>query len=360
MKILTVIGTRPQFIKACMLSNKLATEREIEEIIVHTGQHYDKNMSDIFFTQLNMPKPHVNLHIGSSSHGKQTGQMLAALEEIMMQVNPNVVLVYGDTNSTLAGALASSKLHIPLAHVEAGLRSFNKKMPEEINRVVTDHLSHLLFCPSHTAALHLKKEGITDGVYVTGDIMYDAIVHFKHFAFTQSTILQALSLTKDNYYLSTIHRAENTNDKDRLTAILQALQQVDKEVILPLHPGTKRKINEFSLHEFISSAPIQVIEPLSYFDMVAVVAHASAVITDSGGLQKEAYMLQVPCITVRDETEWIETVQSGWNHIVGANKEKIVQTLSQLQRPTEYPSLFGDGHTAKHIIHILKKYMDEQ
>src|SRR5690625_3356351 len=245
MKILTVVGARPQFIKACMLSESLRSDSKMEEVIVHTGQHYDENMSNIFFKQLDLPKPDFYLGVGSGLHGKQTGKMLIDLEKVMIDVKPDLVLVYGDTNSTLAGGLAASKLHIPVAHVESGLRSFNKNMPEEINRIVTDHLAHWLFCPSHIAVENLKREGIEKEVYLTGDIMYDAVLRFRHHAVQQSIMLESLSLTPENYYLSTIHRAENTDDPKRLKSILQAFQQLDMEVILPLHPRTKRKINQF-------------------------------------------------------------------------------------------------------------------
>lgn len=355
MKILTVIGARPQFIKACMLSNSFKTDSRIQEVMVHTGQHYDENMSDIFFEQLNLPKPNFYLGVGSGLHGKQTGKMLIDLERVMIDVNPDLVLVYGDTNSTLAGGLAASKLHIPVAHVESGLRSFNKNMPEEINRIVTDHLAHLLFCPSHSAVENLKREGIEKGVYLTGDIMYDAVLHFKRRALQQSTILETLSLTKRKYYLATIHRAENTDNPKRLKSILQAFQQLDMEIILPLHPRTKQKINQFGLAEFLSSSPIKVVEPLHYFDMLAVASQANVILTDSGGIQKEAYMLRVPCLTLRDETEWVETVQSGWNQLVGADRHLIIDALEQLQVPKHHPQLFGDGNASKNIIEVLRQ-----
>lgn len=354
MKILTVVGARPQFIKACMLSAELEQESNIEEIIVHTGQHYDKNMSDVFFEQLNMSKPDFYLGVGSGMHGEQTGKMLIDLEKVMLNVNPDIVLVYGDTNSTLAGALTASKLHIPVAHVEAGLRSFNKDMPEEINRILTDQLSHWLFCPSNTAVKNLEREGIEEGVYLTGDIMYDAILHFKNYALRHSNILERFSLMSSNYYLLTIHRAENTDNPKRLTSILQALQQLEKEVIFPLHPRTKQKIKQFGLAESLSSLSVKVVDPLSYFDMLAVASQASAILTDSGGVQKEAYMLQIPCITLRDETEWVETVETGWNYLVGAETQKIVDKLAYLKTPKQYPQLFGDGNTAKNIMKILR------
>lgn len=355
MKILTVVGARPQFIKACMFSKAIRSNSKVEEIIVHTGQHYDDNMSTVFFKQLNLPKADYYLGVGSGSHGKQTANMLVELEHVMISVNPDIVLVYGDTNSTLAGSLAAAKLHIPIAHVEAGLRSFNKKMPEEINRTVTDHLSDWLLCPSQTAVDNLRREGIVKGVYLTGDIMYDSVLHFKPRALQESTILQDLSLTKNNYYLATVHRAENTDQPERLKAILEALQQLKMNVVLPLHPRTKSKINQFKLTDLISSTHIKIVEPLNYFNMLTIASQANVILTDSGGLQKEAYMLQIPCITLRDETEWIETVQSGWNQLVGANTQQIVESVNKIQIPKQCTPLFGDGKAAQKISEILVK-----
>lgn len=359
MKILTVIGARPQFIKASMLSKAIKSNSKIEEVIVHTGQHYDDNMSAVFFKQLNLPKPDYYLGVGSGSHGKQTAKMLVELENVMTSVNPDIVLVYGDTNSTLAGSLAASKLHIPVAHVESGLRSFNKKMPEEINRLVTDHLSDWLFCPSQAATENLRSEGIAKGVYLTGDIMYDSVLYFKDHALQQSTILKDLSLSQKGYYLATIHRAENTDKPERLTSILKAFQQLNTDVVLPLHPRTKRKIDHYKLTELISSPHIKIVDPLKYFDMLTIASQANVILTDSGGLQKEAYMLQVPCITLRDETEWVETVQSGWNHLTGADTQQITDTVKTIQTPNECPLLFGDGKAAQKINEILIKGFKE-
>ncbi|MCC2251288.1 MAG: non-hydrolyzing UDP-N-acetylglucosamine 2-epimerase [Bacillota bacterium] len=353
MHILTIVGARPQFIKASMLSKAINSQSKIKEIMVHTGQHYDDNMSTIFFDQLKLAKPDYYLGIGSGSHGEQTSKMLLELEKIMMSVKPDIVLVYGDTNSTLAGSIAAAKLHIPLAHVEAGLRSFNKKMPEEINRVITDHLSTLLFCPTQTAINNLKHEGINRGVYLTGDIMYDSILYFKDHAIQQSTILEDLSLTNNNYYLATVHRAENTDQPEHLKQILTAFQQLAKTVVLPLHPRTKSKIKQYKLNELIDLPHIKTVEPLHYFDMLALTAQATAVLTDSGGLQKEAYMLQIPCITLRQETEWIETVQTGWNQLAGYNTKQIVNNVRNLKTPNHSPPRFGDGKAAYAIHHIL-------
>ncbi|GAA0489788.1 UDP-N-acetylglucosamine 2-epimerase (non-hydrolyzing) [Salinibacillus aidingensis] len=353
MKILTVVGARPQFIKSSMLSKAVQPFKEIKEIIVHTGQHYDDNMSKVFFDQLKLPKPDYHLGAGSGFHGRQTADMLEKLESIMRTVKPDVVLVYGDTNSTLAGSLAASKLHIPIAHVEAGLRSYNRKMPEEINRKVTDHLSDWLFCPTSSAAENLKKEGITKGVHITGDIMYDSVLYFKDVALQQSSILQNLALSPKDYYLATVHRAENTDQPERLAAILEAFQQLEKTVVIPLHPRTKNKIEQFQLSNLLASSTIKIVEPLDYFDMLTITSEASMILTDSGGLQKEAYMLQVPCLTLRDETEWVETLQSGGNRLVGANKEKILKSIQTLHFPSDFPQIFGTGKTAQEILNVL-------
>lgn len=356
-KILTVVGARPQFIKACMLSRLLQKNSNIHEVLVHTGQHYDDNMSSVFFNQLQLPTPSYNLNIGSGSHGKQTANMLSQLEEIMMLEKPSIVLVYGDTNSTLAGGLAASKLHIPIAHVEAGLRSYNKQMPEEINRVVTDHISSVLFCPTQAAVDNLKEEGIQKEVYLTGDIMYDAILYFKQYALKHSTILTTLKLSEKEYYLTTIHRAENTDDPHRLKTLLEALHQLDKVVIFPLHPRTKKCIEQANLTSMLTSSNIKTIDPLNYFDMLKLESNAKAILTDSGGVQKEAYMLKIPCITLRNETEWIETIETKWNTLAGASdSRKILQSVSELKEPTYYPSLFGDGNTAREIITILSHF----
>lgn len=355
MKILTVIGARPQFIKASMFSKAVKLRDDVEEVIIHTGQHYDGNMSAVFFDQLKLPKPDYDLGVGSGSHGQQIGKMVMKLEEMMLSIKPDVVLVYGDTNSTLAGALAASGLHIPVAHVEAGLRSFNKKMPEERNRVLTDHLSHWLFSPSKAAVENLKREGISQRVYLTGDIMYDSLLHFKSYAFGQSTILKALSLSQRNYYLATIHRAENTDYPERLKSILTAFRQLSLEVVLPLHPRTKQKISTYHLDDMLKHPNIHVVAPLNYFDMLRLASDAKVILTDSGGVQKEAYMLQVPCVTVRHETEWEETVQAGWNRLVQANPQQIVNTVNSFQVPASSPPLFGDGNTAEKICDILMK-----
>lgn len=352
-KILTIIGARPQFIKACMLSKTFSLEPNIKEVIVHTGQHYDENMSSIFFKQLKLPKPDYFLGIGSDIHGKQTAKMLIEIENVMISEKPDIVLVYGDTNSTLAGSLAASKLHIPIAHVEAGLRSYNKKMPEEINRILTDHLSTWLFCPSETAVKNLESEGIKKGVYNTGDIMYDAVLYYKNIALQQSGILSNLKLPPKTYSLVTIHRAENTDDPQRLRSLLEALRQINGIVLFPIHPRTKNKIKQWNLDNLSLSSNIKMIDPLDYFDMLAVESQAKVILTDSGGVQKEAYMLGVPCITLRDETEWVETVLGGWNRITGANTQRILKAVETTQIPKEKTPIFGDGHTSEKICKFL-------
>ncbi|MBE6071944.1 MAG: UDP-N-acetylglucosamine 2-epimerase (non-hydrolyzing) [Clostridium butyricum] len=353
MKILTVIGARPQFIKAATVSNKIR-RNDNSEILVHTGQHYDNNMSDIFFEELGIPKPDYNLSIGSSNHGNQTGSMLIALEDIYLKEKPDMVLVYGDTNSTLAGALCASKLLIPVAHVEAGLRSFNMAMPEEQNRILTDHISNLLFAPTQTAINNLTKENITKGVYNTGDVMYDAINLFKERAKEVSTITKKLDLAPNSYILSTIHRAENTNSIERLTSIIKALSESGKKIILPLHPRTKKFISEYNLKV---GDNIQIIDPVGYLEMISLQENACKIVTDSGGVQKEAYFLKKPCITMRDETEWIETVQNGWNTIVGSDSKKILDAIENFN-PTGTPSsAFGNGDTSSIITDIIEKYL---
>ena len=331
LRILTVVGARPQFIKAAMVSRAILQHNEagkgpqITEEIIHTGQHYDENLSQVFFDQMKIPRPTANLQIGGGSHGDMTGRMLIRLEEEMLSRKPDRVLVYGDTNSTLAGALAATKLHIPVAHVEAGLRSFNMKMPEEVNRILTDRVSDLLLCPTASAIENLKKEGVTSGVHHVGDVMYDAAKVFGEIAKKQSDLLSRLSLTPKDFCLATVHRAENTDDRARLTGILQALSEISSRtpVILPLHPRTRKCIDEHNLSSVAEA--ITLIDPVSFLDMVQLEQNAKMILTDSGGVQKEAYFHSVPCITLRDETEWVETVEAGWNQVVGADRQAILQ-----------------------------------
>lgn len=349
MKILTVIGARPQFIKAAAVSNKL--RKNHEEVLVHTGQHYDNNMSDIFFDELGIPKPNYNLNIGSGNHGYQTGKMLMELESLYLKEKPDLVLVYGDTNSTLAGALAASKLLIPIAHIEAGLRSFNMKMPEEQNRVLTDHISKYLFAPTDTAIKNLKNENITENVFNTGDVMFDAIKLFKEKALETSTVLIDNNISPNEYILSTIHRAENTNDINRLKNIINALNECEKNIVLPLHPRTHKFIKDYGL---TINDNIKIIAPVGYLDMINLENNSQKIVTDSGGVQKEAYFLQKPCITMRDETEWIETVENGWNTIVGSNKEKILDAIINFNPKGEQKMVFGHGNAADIISEKLK------
>ncbi len=345
MKIVSIVGARPQFVKAAALSRKLR-ERHTE-VLVHTGQHYDYEMSGIFFDGLEMPAPDVNLGVGSGAHGAQTGAMLKAIEDVLIAERPDWLLVYGDTNSTLAGALAASKVFVPVAHVEAGLRSFNRRMPEEVNRVVADHLSDLLLCPSDTAARNLAAEGISRGVHVVGDVMLDVLNWATERALARPPeVLHRLELTKP-FVLATVHRSENTDDRARLAQILLALDALDEPVVFPVHPRTCRAIEELNWRP---KPHIQVIDPVGYLEMVTLTGAARLVLTDSGGLQKEAYWLGVPCLTLRDETEWVETVHAGWNALVGSDFERIVHAVRTFAPPGPRPTLYGDGLAAERCV----------
>ena len=360
MKLITIIGARPQFIKAAPFSNLFRENNE--ELYIHTGQHYDKNMSDIFFEELRIPKPDYNLNVGSGNHGHQTGKMLIKIEQILISENPDAVLVYGDTNSTLAGALAASKLHIPVFHVEAGLRSFNKLMPEEQNRILTDHLSTLLLCPTETAVNNLEKEGVTDGVYNTGDIMYDTVLKNIKIAEEKynNVYLNELLKSRDNlklrnkeYYLSTIHRAENTDSYEKLKIIFESLNKLDKPVILPLHPRTKKLIEKLNLN----TDNFVIIEPVGYLLMLYLTQNAHMVITDSGGLQKEAFFLKTPITTLRSQTEWVETLENDWNMLCEIDDKNILEISHRNVDRLIYPetSAFGDGKSTKKIITAILK-----
>ena len=327
MKIVTVIGARPQFIKALPVSRALQAAG-VNELLVHTGQHYDHKMSGIFFDQLDLPKPYTNLEVGSGSHGLQTATMLSKIEAILLAEKPDWMLVYGDTNSTIAGALAAVKLHIPIAHVEAGLRSFNRRMPEEHNRVLTDHCSDLLLCPTDTAIENLRREGVTKNVHQIGDVMLDALLMFSETAARQPALAE-INAAERAYYLATIHRAENTDDPARLNAILTALGGLPLPVFVPLHPRTRKILRDLPPGTF-DSQQIRIIEPLGYLDMISAVLRSRAVLTDSGGLQKESVWLGIPCITLRDETEWIETLEDGFNQVVGASTARILAACAAL------------------------------
>lgn len=351
MKILTIVGARPQFIKAAPVSRGL--RQSFQEVLVNTGQHYDYLMSKVFFDQLGIPKPDYNLEVGSGTHGAQTGLMLNRIEEVLLKEKPDLCLVYGDTNSTLAGALAAAKLHFPIAHIEAGLRSYNKKMPEEINRVLTDHVSRWLFCPTAQAVENLAQEGIRDGVENVGDVMYDGVLSALPIAREKSRILETLHLDPQGYYLATVHRAENTDDAQRMRTILSAFRQVEQTIVLPLHPRTLAKLKEFGQEHILESPNIKVIEPVGYFDMLILEESSAKIVTDSGGIQKEAYFLGIPCVTLRDETEWVETVQTGWNTIVGSDEARILEALARRTHPEARPLLYGDGQASEKIRAIL-------
>jgi len=350
MKVLTVVGARPQFVKAAPVSDALKAAGH-EEILLHTGQHYDDRMSRIFFEELGVPEPAINLGVGSGPHGRQTGEMLARIETVLLSESPDWVLVYGDTNSTLAGALAAAKLGIPVAHVEAGLRSHNRRMPEEINRVATDHLSDLLFCPSESAAEQLRREGITAGVHVVGDVMYDAILWALPRAEAISPPAERLGLEPGQYWVATVHRAENTDDARRLKSVAECFAAAAEPIVFPVHPRTAKALAAASL-----SLPenVRVIEPVGYLEMLRLVRDARGVITDSGGLQKEAFWLRRPCITLRDETEWLETVESGWNRIVGVDPDRLARALTAEWPTGEPPPVYGDGSASQRIVELLR------
>ena len=352
MKIVSIVGARPQFIKAAPVSRALRPLTD--EVLIHTGQHYDSQMSAVFFDELEMPEPDYNLGVGSGPHGWQTGQMLIRTEETLLAERPDWVLVYGDTNSTLAGALAATKLHIPVAHVEAGLRSFNRRMPEEHNRVVADHVADLLLCPTQTALDNLAREGITHGVHLVGDVMFDAVLHNATLAEQRSTILARLGLQPGAYTLVTIHRPGNTDDPLRLQSILDALAEIPGPVVFPVHPRTRQRLAEFDLSLPPSGAGVLMpIDPVGYLDILMIEKNARLILTDSGGIQKEAYFFAVPCLTLREETEWVETVQAGWNRLVGADRAAIVQSALEFQPAGSPPPLFGDGQAAAKIAALL-------
>lgn len=359
MEIMTIVGARPQFIKAAAFARALKRDEgaNIKHVLVHTGQHYDDMMSDVFFRELDIGQPDHNLGVAGGSHGAMTGRMLEKIESLLLERRPDWVLIYGDTNSTLASALAASKLHIPVAHVEAGLRSFNMRMPEEVNRIVADKLSSLLFCPTQVAVHNLKQEGVVEGVHLVGDVMYDVAIQFAEVAERKSTALSRFGLAEMPYVLATCHRAENTDDPDRLAGILKALDSMTPThaVVLPLHPRTRQKVDQLGFRCLLDR--IQIVDPLSYLDMVMLEKNAAVIVTDSGGVQKEAFFYQVPCITTRDETEWVETVETGWNVLTGADANRIgiaFQNIGHRTPTTMYP--YGDGHAAELILkHIQLK-----
>jgi UDP-N-acetylglucosamine 2-epimerase len=350
-KVLTVVGARPQFVKASPLSRAL--RRRFREVLVHTGQHYDAEMSDAFFEELEIPRPDVHLGIRAGSHGAMTGRMLEALEAVMAETRPDAVIVLGDTNSTLAGALAAAKLHLPVAHVEAGLRSFDPRMPEEVNRRLTDHVSALLFCPTATAVRNLGREGITRGVHRVGDVMMDAVRQ----NLARARRLARPRLRPRSYYLATIHRQENTDDADRLAGLVSALERLSHPVVLPLHPRTRERLRRLGRRP---GGSVRLTRPVPYLEMLALQHNARAVLTDSGGVQKEAFILGTPCLTLRDTTEWVETLRAGANRLVGIDPARILRAAASLERRRPRWSAvqaYGDGHASEAIALALARYL---
>jgi UDP-N-acetylglucosamine 2-epimerase (non-hydrolysing) len=352
MKIVSIIGARPQFIKSAPLSRQI--RKKHEEILVHTGQHYDPCLSEIFFRELDIPEPEINLGIGSGSQGEQTGRMIIAVESALQKISPDLVIVYGDTNSTLAGAIAASKLPIPIAHVEAGLRSFDQRMPEEINRIVTDRVSTLLFCPTRTSTENLAREGIRDGVHLVGDVMADALKYNAALAEKNSGILETLGISPHEYLVATIHRQSNTDIRENLVKILEAFGRLGETLIFPAHPRTVKYLKLYGLDRHLPEN-IRLIPPVGYLDMIKLMAHARKILTDSGGIQKEAYLLKVPCITLRENTEWVETVEDGWNVLAGTDVDRIVGMVKTFTPVHPQRELFGGGNASSKISEILDR-----
>ena len=365
-RIATIIGARPQFIKTALLSWEL--RKHFKEIVLHTGQHYDLNMSDVFFRDLKLPKVNYNLEVGSNTQARQTAQMMELVEFVIKQEKPNLVIIYGDTNSTVAGALAAVKLHIPVAHVEAGMRSYNRQMPEEINRVVSDHISNLLFCSTRSSAQILKNEGIKKNVYFVGDVMYDlqlkslrcfdrsptAIVGQN--SKVKTDIIKKLGLKPKQYVLATMHRQENTDEKENLTNIMKAFGGIGETIVWPIHPRTRKFIRLNKMEDWVEKIPnLKIISPTSYTETIHLEKNARLILTDSGGIQKEAYMAKVPCVTLRNETEWVETVASGWNRLAGTNVKKIIKLTRNFPKPKSHPNFLGQGDAYKKITKIILK-----
>ncbi|MCK4558742.1 MAG: UDP-N-acetylglucosamine 2-epimerase (non-hydrolyzing) [Calditrichia bacterium] len=348
MKIISIVGARPQFIKAAVIHRALKKYKEVNSLIIHTGQHYDEKMSCIFFEELNIPKPDYNLEVGSGSHGLQTGLILQRLEKVLIKEKPDWCIVYGDTNSTIAGALAATKIHIPTAHVEAGLRSYNKRMPEEINRISTDHISSLLFAPTKTAVNILQQEGLSSRTVFSGDVMYDSILFYTLILKNNENAYEKID---QPFYLATIHRQENTDNKKKLSDIFKALSKLQKRIILPLHPRTKKYLKSYNIDV---AANIQIINPTSYLHTIHLLSHCEKVLTDSGGLQKEAYFLKKPCISLREETEWVETLNGNWNQLAGSNINKIIQYTGDYKL-SEQEKAFGNGKAGKIIVKTMLK-----
>lgn len=355
MLIVTVVGARPAFIKMALVSREL--KKYFNEIIVHTGQHYDYEMDKIFFEELKIPKPGYYLSVSSGSHGYQTAEMLKEIEKVLLKEMPALVLIYGDTNSTLAGALAASKLHIKIGHIEAGMRSFDRSMPEEINRVLVDHCSDFHFCSTKTAVENLKREGVTDEVYLTGDVTVDSLLENKDIAESQSTILNDLNLKSKEYIVATIHRAGNTDNRENLKNIVEAIVEAKVPVVFPVHPRTEKLLKKGGLYSRLDlNTLIKLTKPLGFLDFLKLMNHAKKVLTDSGGIQKEAYILKIPCITVRENTEWVETIEDGWNKLVGTDQEKIIWAVKEFQPSAEvYKERFGNGDASKRIAEIIRE-----
>lgn len=359
MKILIIVGTRPNFIKVAPLIEEInlikkdKNYKSIRYCLVHTGQHYDFEMSRIFFQDLKIPKPNYNLEVGSGSHAWQTAETMKKLEKLVLKEKPDIVVVEGDVNATLAGALVAAKLHIKIAHIEGGMRSFNRKMPEEINRILTDHVADYHFCSTKTAILNLKREGISKNVFYVGDIMYDTFLKAQKIANKKSKILNELNLKPKSYYLATLHRAENTDNKHRLSEIIDSFLEI-KNIVFPCHPRTEFYLKKYNFWQRLQKN-IKVIKPVGYLDMIVLEKNAIKILTDSGGVQKEAYFASVPCITLRDETEWIETVKDKWNILVGAKKNNILKAVRSFLPPRRQHNYFGFGRTSKKIINILLK-----
>ncbi|MBZ0264519.1 UDP-N-acetylglucosamine 2-epimerase (non-hydrolyzing) [bacterium] len=350
MKIVTLVGARPQFIKAAPLSFAYR-DAGIEEIMVHSGQHYDHRMSQVFFDEMKIPKPDVNLHVGSGSQGKQTAEILSRFEEVLEEHTPDMVIVHGDTNTTIAGALAACKLQIPIAHNESGLRSFNRSMPEEHNRVLTDHCSDILFCPTERAVVQLAKEGIQNNVHFVGDVMYDATLLFTPVAKEKSRILAEHKLNPGEYYLSTMHRPYTVDNKERLNSIISTFGKLDKQIVLPVHPRTQKKMDEFKIPV---PENLLLIDPIGYLDMVNLTHNCCMVFTDSGGLQREAFYQSKPCVVLRPETEWMEIIEAEWGRIADIDEKILLSSIGNKWWSDERPILLGDGDTAGKIVEIIR------
>ncbi len=353
MRIVSVVGARPQFIKAAPVCAALRERHD--EILVHTGQHYDPGMSDVFFEELGIPRPDHNLEVGSASHGRQTGEMLASLEGLFLESGPDVVLVYGDTNTTLAAALAAAKLAIPVAHVEAGLRSYVRTMPEEINRVLTDHISDLLFCPTAAAVENLAREGVTEGVAMVGDVMLDTARLFAE-RVDVGAVLARWGLEPGGYHFATVHRAATSDDPGRLASVVRAFGRLERPVVWAVHPRTRANLARFGLEALVTGQNnVSAVDPVPYMETVALLKGSAGLLTDSGGMQKEAYFFGVPCVTLRDETEWVETVELGWNRLAGSDEERIVRAVTEMRAPDQRPDVYGDGHSASRIVACLEQ-----